>query len=153
MINKIIISDTSCLIALDRIKKLDVLQKTFSTVITTPEVRDEFLQPLPSWILIRPVKDQKRKESFGTIVDKGEASAIALALETEGSILVIDEKKGRKLAEKLHIEIIGTLKILLLAKEKGVISSIKPIILELEKAQFRFSKSVVQKLLLLAGEQ
>ncbi len=57
-------------------------------------------------------------------MDEGEASAIALALETKNCFLIIDEKKGRKLAENLHLKIAGTLQILLSAKSKGIISSL-----------------------------
>jgi predicted nucleic acid-binding protein len=54
-------------------------------------------------------------------LDTGEASAIALAMETVNSTLIIDEKKGRKFAKNLGLQIIGTLKILLLAKQHRLI--------------------------------
>ena len=148
----IIISDTSCLIAFDRINKLEILRKTFPEIITTKEVEQEFGKPLPQWISIQPVADKKKILELEAIVDRGEASAIALALETMNCILIIDEKKGRKVAAELHIQIIGTLKVLLIAKQKGAINSAKEIIAELEKVNFRFSNVVVMEILKQAGE-
>ena len=152
MTNKIIISDASCLIALDRINQLDLLQKIFTTILTTEEVQKEFGEPLPVWITIKQVKDSSKVKELETIVDKGEASAIALALEINDSVLIIDEKKGRKLAKQLDIHIIGTLKILLIAKKKEIIPSIKNIIEQLEKNNFRFSQSIINEILNDAGE-
>lgn len=48
-----IISDTSCIILLDKIGELDILRKLYGTIITTSEVVEEFGQPLPSWFQIR----------------------------------------------------------------------------------------------------
>jgi uncharacterized protein len=150
--NRFIISDTSCLIALDRINKLELLGQVFTNIITTKEVQEEFGRALPSWIVVHEVKDKSRKNSLSELVDKGEASAIALALEIENSVLIIDEKKGRKLAAELRLEIIGTLRILLLAKQKGIIPNVTSLIHDLEKMNFRFSQTLVQEIVSLAGE-
>ena len=93
-----------------------------------------------------------KQKHFEMSVDKGEASSIALALEIPNSILIIDEKKGRGLAQSLHLEIIGTLKVLLLAKQKGIIPSIKPLLVELDEHNFRFSKLLVKEVLIEARE-
>ena len=151
--NKIIISDTSCLIALDRIARLDILNQVFGTIYTTHIVAHEFEDPLPNWILIKSVTDNDKFEQLKLSLDPGEASAIALALEIDDSVLIIDEKKGRKIALDLNLEIIGTLKVLLIAKNKGVISSVNDIVLELQKASFRFNKIIVEEILKLAGEK
>ena len=150
--DKIIISDTSCLIALDRINRLDLLQKTFNRIYTTQTVADEFDQPLPNWIVIKGVKNDAQIERLRELLDPGEASAISLALETPNSVLIIDEKKGRKVARDLNVIIIGTLKVLLIAKNKGVIESVKQIINELQDQSFRFNKLIVEEILKLANE-
>jgi len=93
-----------------------------------------------------------QQKLFEPSVDKGEATSIALALETPNSILIIDEKKGRGLAQSLQLEIIGTLKVLLLAKQKGIITSVKPLLVELDHYNFRFSKLLVKEVLIEAGE-
>ena len=56
--HKAIISDTSCLILLDKIGELEILNKLFGTIITTIEVASEFGQPLPSWIEIKEPTDK-----------------------------------------------------------------------------------------------
>jgi uncharacterized protein len=86
------------------------------------------------------------------LLDKGEASVIALALEIENSVIIIDEKKGRKIAKNLNLEVIGSLKVLLIARKKGVISRIYPILQELGSQNFRFSKKLVTQALIEANE-
>jgi uncharacterized protein len=150
--NKIIISDTSCLITLSRIEKLDILQKTFNTILTTPQVAGEFTQPLPPWIILKEFSNYQQYKEIQHLLDEGEASAITLAVETENSVLVIDEKKGRRIARELNLEIIGTLKILLLAKQRGIIPAVRPLIEALHQCNFRFSKSIVEEILKEAKE-
>ncbi|GAC1313075.1 MAG: hypothetical protein NVSMB24_35770 [Mucilaginibacter sp.] len=150
--NKVIISDTSCLIALDRIGRIDILQKLFTTIYTTQIVADEFEMPLPEWILVKKVVDLNLVEQLKLILDAGEASAISLALETNNSILIIDEKKGRRIAQDLKVTIIGTLKVLIIAKNKGAIVSVKQVIRELQEQSFRFDKKIVDKVSRLSGE-
>ena len=91
----LIISDTSCLIALDRINRLDLLRILFQQILTTQEVRNEFGEELPKWVQIVEVQNQDKIQELEAVLDKGEASTIALALETDNSLLIIDEKKGR----------------------------------------------------------
>lgn len=150
--NTVIISDTSCLIALDRINKLEILNQLFAVIITTPDVQSEFKKELPAWIHLQNVKDIDKFNELKNLVDLGEASAIALAIETDSSVLIIDEKKGRQVARNFNIPIIGTLKIILLAKKKGIIPLIKPVIEELELNKFRFSKSLITQTLI-EGEE
>ena len=151
--NKIIISDTSCLIALSRIGRIDILQKVFTIVYTTKIVAREFEDILPDWIKIKDFVNDTQFENLKLILDAGEASAIALALETDNCILIIDEKKGRKVAADLNLTIVGTLKVLLFAKNKDVIDSVKQVIIELQKCSFRFNKVIVDEILRLAGEE
>jgi uncharacterized protein len=58
-------------------------------------------------------------------------------------LIIIDEKKGRKIAKSLDLEVIGSLKVLLIAKQKGIIKAICPLIQELESQNFRFSRALV----------
>jgi len=152
LIDKIIISDTSCLIALEGINQLNILHQLFSSILITKEVETEFGKSLPNWIIIQQLQYPKKKAELRQIVDEGEASAIALALETDNCLLIIDEKKGRKLAESLHIKIAGTLQILLLAKSKGLITSLAQMLSQLEKQNFRFTNSLKEEVLKKANE-
>ncbi|MCD4788958.1 MAG: DUF3368 domain-containing protein [Bacteroidales bacterium] len=145
--NKIIISDTSCLIALERIGQLDILRRTFKVIIITQEVYKEFGNRLPDWIIIKEVKNKEKQNQLESFLDNGEASSIALATEIKNTLLIIDERKGRKIARTFNLEIIGTLGLLIKAKEKGVISNLKDIVIDLKKSGFRVSNSILNEIL------
>ncbi len=149
---KCIISDTSCLILFDKIDALNLLFQTYGEITLTPEVSQEYGKPLPDWIKIVSVKNKDKQKEFEKLVDLGEASAIALALELPDSILIIDDKKGRNLAHQLHIEITGTLGTLLKAKQKGLIPSIKPFLDKLKHIEYWLSKDLEEAILRKAGE-
>ena len=145
--NIVVISDTSCLIALEKIKQLDLLRKLFQQVVTTQTVQEEFGKELPEWIRIDEIQNTDKILELESVLDKGEASAIALAIETENSQLIIDEKKGRKVAQSLNIEIMGTLQLIQMAKQQGIIESARPLIEDLQQAGFRFSPKIANILL------
>lgn len=86
---KAIISDTSCLILLDKIGELEILNKLFGTVLTTAEVANEFGGTLPSWIELKQPKDKNYLSIIEASDDIGEASAIALALEMDNCLLIL----------------------------------------------------------------
>jgi uncharacterized protein len=107
---------------------------------------------LPQWIIIQEPTDLKRQSELTELLDSGEASAITLALEIKNSVLIIDEKKGRKVARSLNLEVIGSMKVLLIAKQKGIVKQILPLIKKLEEKNFRFSKSLIDQVLKEANE-
>lgn len=148
----VIISDTSVLIALYDIGEMELLPKIFNEIWVTPEVEQEFNPTLSAWILVKRVQDQALKAEFENVVDPGEASAIALAVETPGSRLLLDDKKGRKLAAQRNLPFIGTLGLLLEAKEKGVILEIRSYLEKLEAADFWISEEVKKEVIKKAGE-
>ncbi|HSV09979.1 MAG TPA: hypothetical protein VLI68_04370 [Hanamia sp.] len=84
--------------------------------------------PLPSWVEIRNASDKGYQAFVEKSVDKGEASAIALAVELSDCLLIIDDLKGRKFAQKIGLTIIGTVGIIVDAKVNGIIPSVKPIL-------------------------
>lgn len=149
---KAIIADTSCLILYDKINKLEILRDTFVELIVTDEVAEEFGGGLPGWIAIRQITNQKQYFELVKNLGKGEASSITLALEFDDSLLIIDERKGRKVAEEMEIEIIGSLGVLIKAKEKGTIESVKEILNLIDKTNFRISNSIKEQVLKKAGE-
>ena len=145
--DKIIISDTSCLIALSNIGLLDVLRDLYQEVIITKEVQAEVGGNLPEWIIVSEVKNKDKQAEIEKIIDKGEASSIALALEIKNSILIIDEVKGRKIAKSFDLDIIGTIGILLLADKKGLITDVLSTILKMVNRGFRLSDTLLNKLI------
>ncbi len=149
---KTIISDTSCFILLSRIGELELLQKIYGQILTTLEVASEFGQPLPDWVEIKSPGDKLRQQDLEIQLDKGEASAIALAIETPGSTLIVDDFKARVIAEKLGLEITGTIGVIVKAKLKGIIPSIKPLLEKVRATNFRFTEEIEKKALKAAGE-
>jgi predicted nucleic acid-binding protein len=149
---KIVISDTSCLVVLDKIDELNLLRKVYTEVITTPEVQAEFKNPVPDWIKIQSPKDLKLQQELEVKVDKGEASALALGVEISNCIIILDDLKARKVAESLHLHFTGTLGLLVKAKELRVITQVKPLIDKLKGIGLRFSPEVEQEILKQSGE-
>lgn len=149
---KIIISDTSCLIVFAKINELDLLRRLFTEIVTTDEVADEFGQVLPDWISVQSVKNKYYQEELKLKVDSGEASAIALAVENHDSLLIVDDFKARKLATSLGIDIIGSIGILVKAKNEGVIVSVKPFFERIRNTDFRISDDLESAALKEAGE-
>ncbi|GHB59700.1 DUF3368 domain-containing protein [Persicitalea jodogahamensis] len=147
-----IVSDTSCLILLDKIGELHLLEKLFGEVITTQTVVEEFGNELPAWIRVQSPTDSKNQLVLEATLDKGEASAIALALEKEDCLLIIDELKGRKLAMRLGLSITGTLGVLAQAKQQGYISLVRPLLERIEETDFRLSEQLIQATLKQVGE-
>jgi predicted nucleic acid-binding protein len=147
-----IISDTSCFIILSNIEELDLLQKVYGQVITTVEVAAEYGAVLPDWVEIKTVNDKYRQKILEMQVDKGEASAIALALETISSTIIIDDYRGRKIAAKLGLTFTGTIGVIIKAKLEGILASIKPILAKIKQTNFRITDEIERQALTEAGE-
>jgi predicted nucleic acid-binding protein len=129
------------------------LKDLYGTVITTSIVRDEFGSPLPDWVLISDPKDQVRHQMLTLQLDRGEASAIALALETPQCVIILDERRGRNLAIALGLVVTGTLGVLVKAKRSGLLESVEPWLARFRDAGFRYSTEVEEALLRAAGER
>ena len=150
--HKAIISDTSCLILLDKIGELEILNKLFGTIITTTEIASEFGQPLPSWVVIKQPADKNYQSIIETSVDKGEASAIALAIELDDCLLIIDDLKGRKFASQIGLTIIGTIGVIVDAKLAGIVTAVKPILAKIKSTNFRITEQLEVIILKKSGE-
>ncbi len=149
---KTIISDTSCFIILTNIGELDLLQKVYGQIATTPEIAAEFGETLPEWVEILSVTDKYRQQILEMQIDKGESSAIALALETPDSVVILDDYKARKIAERLGITFTGTIGVIIKAKLNGIISSVKPILEKIKQTDFRLSAEIETQALKEADE-
>lgn len=149
---KIIISDTSCFIILTNINELDLLKKVYGKITTTIEVATEYGETLPNWVEIEKVNDVYRQQLLEMQVDKGEASAIALALETPDSTIILDDYRARKVAERLKLNFTGTMGVIIRAKIKGIIPSVKPLLAKIKQTNFRLTEDLEQQALKEAGE-
>jgi len=138
---KIVISNTTPLITLLGIGKLDLLKKMYGNIIVPQAVFAEIERGrhLPfyknllqvDWIEIKEVQNRVLSKHLQTFLDSGEAEVLVLAEELNADLLLLDEKIARNYAQMNNYTITGSFGILIKAKEADYIKSIKPL---LEKA-------------------
>ncbi|MBD2605893.1 DUF3368 domain-containing protein [Scytonema hofmannii FACHB-248] len=145
------VTNSTCLIGLERIGRLDILPQVFSTVMIPLAVQAE-VGLSADWLKVRAVQNIAVVATLKTQVDDAEAEAIALAMELEDVLIILDDRNARRIAQQLNLKVIGTVGMLLRAKQKGVIAEIKPLLTALSQADFRISASLVENALRLAGE-
>lgn len=150
--HKTIICDTSCFIVLTNINELELLQKTYGQIATTNEIAAEYGEALPDWVVIEQVKDINRQQVLELQLDKGECSAIALALEINDCTIILDDIKARKIAERLGLAVTGTIGVIIKAKLKGIIPLVKPLFDKIKMTDFRLTAELEQKALIAANE-
>lgn len=152
----LVISDTSCLILLTKIGQIDLLQKTYGTVLIPSEVFSEYNRqariPLPNWITVLKPRSESLSKFHLPHLDAGEQAAFALASEHPGSLLIVDDKEARKIAKQLGFRTTGTIGVLLASKESGHISAIRPLIEKISGTNFRVSPDLIRQALFEAGE-
>lgn len=147
-----VISNSSCLISLDNIGMLFILKDLYGEIQISEEVSHEFGKSLESWITVKQIKDKKYMRILNNLIDPGESSTIALSLEVEDSLMILDDFKARKAAKNLNLKFTGLLGVILKAKQKGIITSTSNVLDKLKSAQFRISKKVEDEVLRLANE-
>ena len=143
----IVVSDTSPLTALLTIGEADLLRSLFDDVVIPEEVKAELLRghpSLPLWIRVEPVKNTLETARLYRLLDKGEAEAIELAKELHAERLLMDERKGRRVAAKEGVQVIGLLGIVLLAKRRGLIVSARSVVERLEKEAGVYLSSAIR---------
>jgi predicted nucleic acid-binding protein len=132
----IVVSDTSPLTALMTVGKSDLLARIFGEVLIPTAVKAELLRShvvLPDWLKVHAVSDTASVQAYTQKVDLGEAEAIVLAEELQAEYLLMDERKGRRLAQAQHLQVIGLLGVLLIAKRRGLIPSARELLSQLDQ--------------------
>jgi len=145
------VTDSTCLIGLARIGQLSLLRSVFAALFAPPAVQAEFGVSV-DWLIVRSVSDMRVTTALRTQLDEGEAQVIALAMELDDVFVVLDDKKARRIARQMGLRVIGTLGILLLAKRKGVVTELKPLLNALQQVGFYMTDELYQETLRLAGE-
>ena len=152
----IVVSDTSPLTALLTVGVADLLPQLFSEVVIPEAVRNELRRGhsrLPSWLRVAAVANQTQARQYARIVDLGEAEAIELARELHADRLLMDERKGRRLAAQEGVPVIGLLGVVLLARRKQFIPSARALIDRLQKeAGIYLANDVKEAALVSLGE-
>ncbi|SFM80395.1 DUF3368 domain-containing protein [Thermodesulforhabdus norvegica] len=161
-----VVCNSSVLIALSAIGQLDVLQKRCEgTKLMIPKavwrevVEEGKGEPgaqevaTADWIEVEEVRNRAVGEVLLAQLDHGEAEVIALAQEKGAALVLLDEKEARELAERLGLKVLGTVGLLIWAKQAGLIRSVHEQLDALqEKAGFRISPELYQRVLKEAGE-
>jgi predicted nucleic acid-binding protein len=162
MRDAVAIADSGPLICLARINQLELLSNLFSTILVPPEVWNEVTvkgRGYPGadevshaeWLTIQ-TPDPQLVKPLNILVGAGEAEAIALAQTTANSTILLDDAHARKIAKRLNIKQIGTIGLLLRAKRRGLIKSIKQHIDALVENGIHIRKDLVVAILKEAGE-
>ena len=132
----IVVSDTSPVTALLTIAQADLLRQLFGEVIIPTAVQAELLRThpvLPDWLRVHAPKDGGKAGFYAQSVDRGEAEAIALAEELHADHLLIDERKGRRLAQQQGVPVVGLLGVILMAKRARLIPSARSLLNRLDQ--------------------
>ena len=149
-----VVSDSSPLIALERIAHLHLLPALFEKVVIPSAVRLEVYgnRPLPEWTEEIAIKQTLTPRMIAARLGLGESEAIALALELDAEELLLDDLAARRLATSLGVPMIGTLGLLLRAKQHGLIPQVKPVLEALRQGGFHISERMFDGILLAATE-
>ena len=160
----IVVSDTSVITNLININHLRLLEYLYQSIVVPQSVYEELSvlgEPVTKqleepWISIQSIVDTAEIEAFQTKtrLDRGESEAILLTQKLQADLLLIDEQRGRTEAQRLGIRITGLLGILVEAKRKNAISSVKPLMDQLiSNSAFRVSPKLYDIILTMAQEK
>jgi predicted nucleic acid-binding protein len=160
----IVISNTSPITNLAAIGRLSLLQDLYDTILIPEAVNQELRSggdEIPgstevktlSWIQTHSVSNPNLALSLRQELDAGESEAIALAVELQADLLLLDERLGYQVASRFGLKIKGVLGVLISAKYRGLIPSVKPLLDELiGKAGFWITPGLYHRILQLAEE-
>jgi predicted nucleic acid-binding protein len=161
-----VVSNTSPISNLALIGKLHLLREQFGTIlipyavrrelmaISNPEAKAAIATSMEAgWIEVRKVESASLVTALNARLHAGESEAIALAIETSASCILLDEKDARIAARRMKLTITGVLGVLLLARKRGGIGALKPLVDQLrQEARFYIAADLEHELLQAAGE-
>ncbi len=161
------VSNTSPLSNLAFVERLDLLKNQVDWLVIPPAVQEELIRhPDPQaraaietairdgWIEVKPTHDTSLRSVLLQHLHRGEAEAIALAVDLNAPLILIDELEGRGFATQAGLTVTGTLGVLLRAKRSGQLPSVGPMIHDLRtRARFFISPSLEKQVLAAAGEE
>ena len=160
----IVVSNTSPIINLAAIGQLELLQRIYGTIVIPQAVYHEIavkgheqagareIQIYP-WFERYHVQNRSLVRRLENDLDIGESEAIALAVELNADLLLLDERSGRIMAKQLGVTVIGLLGVLLVAKQRGYLEAVQPLLHDLASvAGFWIDRELYTLVLTSAGE-
>ena len=153
---QLIVADTSPVFYLHSIQQIEILPKLFGNVLLPEAVHAELIHPgspdpvrqwaqhLPSWVSVRQVVELNDGELLS--LGAGERAAISLALSIRADMILIDERKGARVAVNKGFEVMGTLGILDRAAERGLVN-LAATLTQLQRMNFRYRQEMLDALL------
>ena len=154
-----VIANTTRLIALANIGRLELLHKLYGTVIVPQAVMDEIVRNpakqrvhSSQWIQVETIQDDSQKDIFRARLHAGEVEVMILARELDADLVLMDDEAAKKTAKFLGLKVTGTLGILLKAKKEGYLAKVEPVMDELLRDGLYISDSVQNYVLKEAGE-
>jgi len=159
-----VICDSTALIGLAKIGKLDLLEKVYGEIFIPNAVFVEVVSrgkgrpgakevQDAKWIHKRTVKDNRTVDMLASEMGRGEAEVLVLGKELSADWLIVDDERARNSAISAGFHIIGLAGILLLARQLELVSSLKPLLDELESKDFRLGIKIRKEILRKANEK
>lgn len=159
----IVVVDSSVLITLARIGRLELLHRMTGVVHIPEAVFVEVVQKgagrpgstelaQADWVLRQDVRDVAAVDRLRARLGRGESEAIVLAKELGADILVIDDAAARHVAEAGEQRVVGLPGWLIYLKQRGVVAAVKPLLDEMLASGFYLDERRYQSILRRAGE-
>jgi predicted nucleic acid-binding protein len=150
-----VISNSSPLIALTQIGRLDLLRRLHTRISIPPAVAREVapaVAALPDWVVIQQLAHPLQPSTVSGSIGPGEREVISLGLELGAALLILDEQPARRLATSLGLRVIGTVGLLMAAKQRGLLTKIRPELDRLLAVRFFMDQNLYDRVIAQAGE-
>lgn len=156
---RVVVSDTSPVRYLVLVNEADLLQKLYGRILIpqavyaelqqahTPDLVRLWIQSAPAWVEVVSTNDVSSLNLVSSSLDEGERQAIALAFDLKADLLLMDERAGIEEARRLGLAATGTLGVLVLGAERGILS-LAPVLEELRRTNFRVRPEIIREILL-----
>ena len=158
--DKVIVNSTP-VIGLANIGKLDILRQMYGAITIPQAVFDEIKSPSVQrqvnanrdWIRVEQINDTSQKQMYRAKLHAGEVEVMILAQEKKADLVILDDNAAKKTAKFLGLRVIGTLGILVLAKKRGYIKEVSPVLDALKRDGFFVSDDLCDLVLRQADEK
>lgn len=151
---KIVIADTSALISLGHVNLISLITEIFGSLYIPgavwkelmnydyPEFDLSIFKPLESCVI-----EVNARNHLSMVMDYGESESVILYEELKADFLLIDDNKARVIAESFGVNCIGSIGLLIKAKEKGLIRAVRPVFQDWLQNDRYFSSKLLNKIL------